>query len=299
VPPPGTPAARRRLADLREQLRTPASHLVDCYFDVDARACPSCPDRHLTRTRYAAYLPEALFRTPEKVRAVLMLVPGGRGGRSRWFLSPVPGKSMFDGGSGGLRTKQRLDAHYAAHPDAAPSIVVALESSGAELNGTVEHLTADVPSHIAATYLPGTPRADIAFGLEGTSSGARALLDAVWARPDAFATLGLTSMACGRLDPRNPHGVGASALEAWAGKLATRHRAGQFFARFAIGARDPLLPCSRALHGLFADAGVLRRDEGWHALPGVAHNYGALDQSWGSQLAWHLAALDAAVHARR
>jgi hypothetical protein len=316
---PGSAGSAERAARLRQELRDGKSHVVDCRLEVSTPRCPTCPDKEIVHTHYTAYLPAALFSRPEQVRSVLLLVPGGRGGRSRWFLSPIPGKGLFDSGSGGLRTKQRVDAYLAAHPDSTPPIAVALETRGAELNGAMNHLTRDIPRHVIETYLPGVPAEQIVFGAEGTSSGARAILEVLWQRPDAFATVGLTAAACGAIDPENEDGPSRGELEAWAATLADRHQRGSFHMRFAIGSHDPALPCSRSLHDLLLgakmfDAIVPRLSncaankrpsdrscdvelDGFVQYAGGTHNYGVLALGYAAQLDWHLAALDKAVRA--
>jgi hypothetical protein len=325
LPKPHSAAAAKRAAELRRAWQAePKSHVLDCRFSIPVRECRHCRGPKLVFASYVIYLPAAIVTDPDRIGAMLMLVPGGNGGRSRPFLSPIPGKTVFHRGSGGLETRQIVDRYLADHPEATPPIVVALDTAGAEYNnGSIEHLTHDLPAHIAKTYL-AREASTLALGVEGISSGAQSILDALYAKPDAFATVGLSCLACGRIASKEGLGsppalvrraprvaIPEEKVVAWAEDLAKRSAHKELFVRFSIGDRDGQLPCTRALHGLFAEVGVVERSEervvrchGKDGAPpcdregsGLAlyenemHHYGILEKSFGAQLRWHLESL--------
>jgi hypothetical protein len=325
LPVPGSKAAEARAAALRaDWLANPRSHVVDCRFYVPLRPCRLCVQELRVHTaHYIAYLPAALSRDPESVRTLLMIVPGGRGGRSRPFLSPVPDKTHFHAGSGGLQTKQRVDAYLAEHPETPPPIVVALETNGDDYNnGRIEHLSSDMPTHVANTFLGGVPLEDLLIGAEGISSGARAILDTLLAKPNTFATAGLTCLSCGMLNPRKASAREQIDFEGFAAKLGERAQATALRMRFSIGSRDGQLACNQALYDLFTEHGVFdgggavrytncrqghegessqcdNEREGWVSYVGEMHHYGLLKKSYPPQLEWHLSALTEVAAARR
>lgn len=332
LPRAGSPEAKARAGRLRSAWQAaPQSHVLDCTFVIPVRNCRHCRGPKLFTAHYAVYLPEAIVTDPDRIGAMLLLVPGGRGGRSRPFLSPVPDKTVFHRGSGGLETRQLIDRYLADHPETTPPIVVALETAGAEYNnGSIEHLTHDVPAHVAKTYLR-RDASTLALGAEGISSGARSILDALFAKPDAFATVGLTCLACGPLASKE--GIGASPalvrrsprntvprdrVVDWARGLADRSAKRELFVRFSIGDRDGQLPCTMALHDLFEELGVVTateervvachgkdgappcdRERGGLALyENEMHHYGILEKSYPAQLRWHLESLTRAASPR-
>ncbi len=323
-PAPGSQEAKKLAALLRiEWLADPKSHVVDCRFHVRFRRCRHClQELRVSTAYYVAYLPAALSRDPKTVRSLLMLVPGGRGGRTRPFLTPVPGKTPWHRGSGGLETKQLVDAYLAEHPDSPPPIVVALESSGGDYNnGRIEHLSHDMPKHMADTYL-GVPHQELLIGAEGISSGARAILETLRLKPDAFATAGMTCMACGVINPRKPGLRDEIDFDGWAEAMGKRARAGKLRMRFSIGTRDGQLSCNEGLRELFAEHGVFDGEQatqyrncnpgydddwqqcdadsgGWATYAGEMHHYGLLKKSHAPQLEWHLSALGEVAAARR
>jgi hypothetical protein len=221
-----------------------------------------------------------------------------------------------------LQTKQQVDRFLAAHPDAAPLIVVSIDTNGAEyVNGSIEHLSCDLPRHLADTYLGGVPLAALTLGAEGISSGARAIVETLHAKPDVFATVGLTCLACGLVDPHNPYARDRFDLDGWARALGERAARGELFVRFAIGSRDGQLPCSRALYELLGEHHVVdlarpahlsgchyghdgepahcdAEADGFVSYVGEMHHYGLLKKSYPPQLRWHLEHL-AEVAARR
>jgi hypothetical protein len=315
--PEGSPEAAELAAALRERFRMePKSHVVDCRFEVPLRNCEHCKGKGDAFGHYIAYLPAALFSEPERVRAMLFLVPGGRGGRSRAFLSPIPGKTFYEQGWGGLRTKQIVDAYLEGRPGAAAPIVVSLESAGSEINnGRIEHLTHDVPRHIAETYLGGAPLSEIAIGAQGISSGGRAITEALFEKPESFHTVALTCMACGVLDTRRPFAFPAAEADAWARALKTRADRGLFSMRFTIGSRDGQKPCSDGLYAFLGERGLFDLESppvysncavgaapseercdverpSWRSYAGEMHHYGLLQKSFAPELEWILGELD-------
>jgi hypothetical protein len=315
-PPLNTPEARVRADELRKRwLSAPQSHVVDCFFAVPQRAdtaqVPTTKEAH-----YAAYLPAALFVTPERVRVALVYSPGGgRGGHSRPFLTEIPGKTIYDIAAGGLGTKYRIDQWLSKHPDASPPIFFALHSNGEEYgNSATEFLTDDVPRHIGAALLGGVEAKDMVVGIEGVSSGARTMMLALRVRPDAFSTVGLSCMACGGVDIRKRRIGSPEEVQAWAMQLGERAKRGDLRMRFAIGSRDNQLPCNKALHEVLGKAGLFDLNravqfheckegvspsestcdyemDGFRVYRGELHDYHFLSRSWQHQLEFHLEAL--------
>jgi hypothetical protein len=269
--------------------------VIDCSLPIQGHRCLGCPLERVAHAYYVAYLPAALFVNPETVRSVLLLVPGGNGGRTRPFMRPIPGRSVYDRGSGGLDTKKLADAFYAARPDASQAIIVALETSGIEHEGgSVEHLGREMPSHIAQTFLPHLAEGDLIRGAEGVSSGAREIMRAAFKNPEAFNTIGLSCMACGGIHPRTQRLAGADELRAFVDVLAARRREGLFDVRFAIGSRDGQLPCNKAYRDLFLERGVLSSSDAgaFTVVEGEKHDFNFLRRSYPAELEWHLTALD-------
>jgi len=322
-PPAGSAEAEQLAAQLRQQwLASPRSHFVDCRFDIASRTGkPWWEDKGRKYQHYVAYLPQALLEDPAKVRGILMLVPGGNGGRSRYFLTELPDRSIFFRGSGGLLVKERTDRFIAAHPKDPQAIVVAIDSSGIDsINGPVEHISYDVPKHIADTYLGAAALDDLALGADGISSGSRVIMQIVWQKPDALNVAGFTCMSCGSIRPSSELALGEpDALLAWAKKLGERKRRGLFDARFTIGSRDGQLPCNLEFRELFAQGGVFADSEpvksdcvaqrprrhrcnlsydGFAITANQAHHYGLLKQAWEAQLSWLLTAMAKAARAK-
>lgn len=317
IPDPGTDAARAKAAALREEWKAaPRSHVVDCRVDFEAG---DPKDPKATRTWYTAYLPAALITDPSKVRSILLLVPGGNGGRTRYFLTPIPRKTIYHKMSGGLETKRITDEWLAAHPGAGAPIIAATNGPALlHTNGPIQFFTQDMPGHLATTYL-GRPLSETALGVEGISSGSRELMATFRERPAAFNTLGLTCMHCRRNDGIDPDKHLGSEVERWAWleTVAQRARDGRLFIRFSVGNRDNQWPCNKEFHDLFVEAGALRKVkprydrcvpdkevgtawcdthwDGFYLVEGAAHHYGLLIQSWQPQLEWHLDRLDKVV----
>lgn len=317
IPQAGSEKARERAQMLREKWQAePRSHVVDCRVDFE----PGDPKNpKATRTWYTAYLPEALIRDPRSVRSLLMLVPGGNGGRTRYFLTPIPRKTIYNKMSGGLETKRHTDDWLAANPGATAPIIVATNGPALlHTNGPIQFFTKDMPEHVASTYLK-RPASEIALGVEGISSGSRELMHAFRAHPAAFNTLGLTCMHCRRnkgIDPDKHLGTDAERW-AWLETVGQRARDGRLHIRFSVGNRDNQWGCNKEFHDLFVEAGALAKGEpryenckegkevgkdwcdthwdGFYLVEGAAHHYGLLLDSWEPQLKWHLERLDKVV----
>ncbi len=296
LPREGSAQAKEQAGALRRAwLDAPRSHVLDCSLPILGHPCPGCPLEPVANVAYVAYLPRALFVAPEAVRSALFLVPGGNGGRARPFTRPIPNRSVYDRGSGGLDTKRRADAFYAAHPAASQAIIVALETSGFEApGGPLNHLARTMPNHVASTFLPHLDEGDLLVGAEGVSSGSREIIRAAFQAPTAFHTVGLSCMACGGVHPKTRRLAGPEELRAFADTLADRRRAGLFDVRFAIGSRDGQLPCNKAFFELFLERGVVSSDDAnaFVVVEGEKHDFNFLRRSYPAQLDWHLAALD-------
>lgn len=290
-PPGGSEAASTSATELeRAWLSGPRSHVVDCSFRLQARECEHCVKQVATLVRYVAYLPERLFRAPQEVESALLLVPGGHGGRSRAFLRPIPGLSVWDRGSGGLDTKALADDLYAARPDLAQSIIVSLENSGIQHgSGAIEFLTFDVAEHLRRTFLP--ERAEpLVLGVDGVSSGAREIVRATRAKPERFRSVGLHCMACGGIHPDRGVLAPRDELLALGRTLAERRASGLFDLRISIGSRDNQLPCNRRWWALFEEAGLVKPEDGelFRVVPGALHDFLFLAQAFPPHLEWHL-----------
>lgn len=317
IPAPGSRRAKKRASKLKKEWsQNPRSHVVDCKFPIPPRRCPGCRGRGAEKAYYTAYLPKDLFTNPERVRSILILIPGGNGGRVRYFLTPIPRKTIYQKMSGGLETKRHVDEYLENHPETSPPIVVALDGAGfLMVNGPTEFLTHDVPTHIAQTYLGRSNLHGIAVGAEGISSGSKATMKAMLSKPDAFHTLGLTCMHCRRfngIDPDKDLGT-PKERTAWLSTLSQRAQRNELHVRFSIGNLDNQWPCNKEFHELFANAGVLQSTDpeytscrrrrkpdtkhcdttwdGFYLYDGQAHHYGLLLDSWVPQLQWHVETL--------
>ena len=315
LPKAGTKAAAERAQALRKAwLDEPRSRLVDCRFKVPKRQCPDCKRRFDPKpSHYTALLPKALFEDPSRVRSMLLLIPGGNGGRVRYFLTPGPGKGMRDAMSGGLETKRHVDEWVAAHPEAMAPIVVALEHNGwGTPNGPMEYITHDVPTHIAQTFMPQVPYNQVAIGTEGISSGSMLMLRALRARPTAFHTVGLTCMFCSSENGIHPVSEANDSQERrdWLAQIKARADQGKLHVRFSVGNGDPGWECNKSHRDLMASAGLfdtaapVHRNckegapegvegcdvhwDGFHLYRDVGHTYAMLIPAWIPQLSWQL-----------
>ena len=326
LPAPGSPEARAKAQRLREEwLARPASHVLECTTRVPHRDCPGCRPVHMkrgsSRAKYGAYIPKALLTRPEEVKSLLLLAPGGNGGRTRYFLTPIPNKHVtLHKRSGGLEVKRHADEFYAAHPDLSESIIVSTDNGGwSKANGHIEYLSRDLPKHVADTFLGGRDHRELALSVEGISRGSRALITALRKKPEAFHAIGLTCLHCGSIG--GPMGgyepdrdlADPEERERWLSTLADRARRGLFHIRFAVGNADVQWTCNKRLHSHLVAGGVLedrppefsncRRDDpkdpkwcdtvwdGFHLYDRMPHHYALLKPSWVPQLQWHLRTL--------
>jgi hypothetical protein len=295
IPPmAGSVASTKRAAELEQAwLHEPRSHVVDCSFRLHARECEHCVKQEATLVRYVAYLPARIFRAPQEVESALLLVPGGHGGRSRAFLRPIPGLSVWDKGSGGLDTKALADDLYARRPELAQSIVVSLENSGIQHgSGATEFLTFDIADHLQKTFLPDRTE-PLALGVDGVSSGAREIVRALRAKPTRFRSVGLHCMACGGIHPDRGFLAPREELLALGRELAQRRAQDLFDLRMSIGSRDNQLPCNRRWWTLFEEAGLFTSKDAelFRIVPGALHDFIFLSQAFPAHLEWHLALL--------
>ena len=291
VPPkPGSIAAKETAAALEKAwLQRPESHVLDCSFRLYPRKCPHCVKQDNTLVRYIVYLPAKTFTEPSRVKSVLLIVPGGHGGRSRAFLRPINGLTVWDKGSGGLDAKSLADAFYAASPDGDQSLVVSLETSGIQHgSGAVEYLTYDIEQHLRTTFLPQNE--PLRIGVDGVSSGAREIIRAAFAKPESFRTIGLHCMACGGIHPERRLLGTRTELLAFAKTLAQSRAQGRFDLRMSIGSRDNQLPCNQAYWALFREAGLVTDSDSdlFRIVPGALHDFLFLAQAFPTHLQWHL-----------
>jgi len=326
---PGYPAFVAELK--RTWLAEPQSRVLDCEVRVEPRTCERC--EHSTRQsfRYGLYLPRRYFEHPEAVKTVLLLVPGGKGGRTRWFLEPTPYKVNKKRLSQGLSLQSRLDTYLADNPEMDPPLVITMDDPGqGYTNGIYEYLRTDLVSHVLQVYLPSKDRADIAFGVDAISSGSRNAAVAFIQDPYAFDTFGWMCTHChltGFAPERYfgwPHSPGDKALAVW----ADRARRGELHMKMSIGKRDRFIGCNREVHELLLDAGVIARThEPYHTrcpegidpshrlsreeaqqcitikpglteYPGIGHSYELMPAAFGEHLNWHIARLTDVARAK-
>lgn len=314
--PPEVGPVRSAAQRLQEEwTKDPKSHVIDCSFTYTKRQCPTCPGRGATQSNYAAYLPEELFTDPGRVTGLLLLVPGGNGGRTRYFLTPIPGKSIHAKKSGGLEVKRHVDEWASKHPKATPPIVIAMDSAGfLSVNGHVEYMTHDLPEHVARVFL-GRRRDTLTVGADGISSGSRAIMAALRDRPGTLRTVGLHCMHCRRfngIDPQRHFGKPA-VRRTWLEGLEALHRAGKLDIKWSVGNRDNQWPCNKEFYDLFVEVGFYKKDpprwgpceegtsestktctvhwDGFDLYNGQGHHYGLMLDSWKPHIAWHLARL--------
>ncbi|MBH25052.1 MAG: hypothetical protein CMH57_11480 [Myxococcales bacterium] len=326
-PMEGSPEAAERVEAIREAwFAEPGSHIVDCRFSFERRDCPDCvplKKRGLVKHGgFIAYIPEALLTEPERVRSLLLLIPGARGGRARYFLTPIPGKSVKDFDYGGLEVKRHLDELIKAHPEYSPPLVVAIDHAGwTTANGPIEFITHDVMRRVVDNFLGGVQLDRLAVGADGISAGARASVMVAARHPDLLNTIGLVSTHCGHA------GLGGGVSASYFGEtpeeqarlldeLVERHREGLFHLRMVQGNRDNW-ECMKSFQQVFVDAGMFPDQEPalsdcrdghdpgpnwcravWPGLELVrdhGHGYEMLLPIWRRQLQWQLEALTSVV----
>lgn len=288
----------------RDWLQHPQSHVVDCSFLIEPRTCPDCRLGSVQRAHYVAYLPKLLFEQPERVHSMLLLIPGGNGGRTRPFMRPIPGHLVYDRGSGGLDTKRLADAFHTEHPELGASLIVALETSGgAYQNGPAEHLAHDLPGHLRSVFLSHLGERKAWLGAEGVSSGAGELYRAAMKHPDAFHTLGFSCMSCSGIDPRKGWLGGEASFQRFAEALSQRRKQGEFELRLAVGELDGQFKCNRALYRGFVATGAAadahEEPQAFQVYPGEKHDFEFLRHSYRDSLYWHLSHLGHKPNSKR
>lgn len=300
----------------------PRSHVLDCAVTLEPRSCEGCqhPSPLYTEFRFGIYLPRSYMLDPSSVKTVLLLAPGGRGGRTRWFLDPAPFRFNKKNFSQGLSVQDKLDAHLASHPDRLAPIVISMDDPGfSYTNGTAEYMTHDLLNHVLAAFLPGKTRADVAFGVDAISSGSKNAALAFIKDPNAFDTFGWMATFCDArgLNPKNvfgPYGAGRSVLEVW----RQRREHGDLYMKFSIGKMDKYIRCNRDLHALFVREGIIEKTHepylqdcphevnangkpirpkdyecktvrsGMTEYAGVGHNFGVMKVAFDEHLYWHV-----------
>lgn len=291
------------------------SHVMDCVVRLPIPGAGR--DRSVS---YTVYLPADYLDRPARLRPVLVLVSGGNGNRTRWFLTP----SRSDGetpGTGGLEMRRRVDAWARENPDAPAPIVVGLDGTSDQFpNGMATFLQRELPEHLVATYLPDHPRARVPFGVECISSGCAELMLALRADPSAYHAVGLLSpyVHPSGIDVNTSFGTGPERA-AFFRALVDRHRAGVFELRFSVGNLDDHLPRAREFYDMLQRAGLYPRGAsptysdcqmrrarpnsshctaawpGFWLYPNVAHHYRALIPAFPPAVEWQLATLNEMV----
>jgi hypothetical protein len=166
------PAYLQRLKD--DWAAHPRSQVLDCEITLTPRSCDICKPHSRLTFRYGLYLPARYLQAPDSIRTLLLLTPGGKGGRTRWFLDPVPYKYNPAHQTQGLSLQRRLDDLLAASPELDPPLVITMDDPGQPYtNGIYAWLTEDLLHHILTSYLPGKSREDVAFGIDAISSGSK------------------------------------------------------------------------------------------------------------------------------
>ena len=304
------------MAQLRaDWLSNPRSHVLDCTVTVEPRTCETCKTKSSApRTfRYGIYIPRQYVENPGQVKTVLLLAPGGRGGRVRWFQNPIAYKMNKSRMSQGLSIQSKLDAHLEMYPELSPPLVITMDDPGlGYTNGTQEYMTDDLVGHVLATYLPGKTRENIAFGIDAISSAAKNAAIAFVSKPEAFDTFGWMCNFCdseGGFDPDRyfRRAKGQRALDVW----FDRAQAGELHMKFSIGKQDKFLACNRRMHSLLVERNIIpdahepfeencKEVEGSTAsacttikpgmteYPGIGHNYSLMPLAFDEHLYWHV-----------
>lgn len=292
-------------------LASPGSHVMDCTLQARAQD----PPHALGAIPYAVYLPEDYLRNPRRNRGVLVMIPGGRGDRTRWFLTAKPG-SLFERGTGGLSLRTHLDRWASEHPGAATPIVVTVDGpTGAWIDGRVEFIGRDLPAHVAATYLPQQRERETPFAVQSISIGAAFTMRAVRRDPARFASIALMGMFCDRKGLLPERDL-APDPEGFYRSLADRVRSGALAVRLSIGRRDTLYECNKRWYSSLQRAGVFARAEqpeyeqcdagtaassatcwarwpGFTVIPRLGHHYAAVVPIFVEDLRWQLDRLSA------
>ncbi|MEL6178002.1 MAG: hypothetical protein AAFS10_03570 [Myxococcota bacterium] len=237
--------------------QTYASHVMDCAFRF-----PWPPEsEELSRPiPYMVYLPSDYLEHPGRRRPLLVLFPGGRGNRTRWFLIPLDYR-FGEKGSGGVKMRWRMDDWADRHPGAPTPLVVSINGPGVFGRGNdVQFLSTILPEHILSTFLPHQTLENTPYGLETISSSGGIGVRALYAHPTQINVLGLNCLACVRagLIPDTHLGPREERM-AITRLLAERKRQGVLDVRFSIGDADAYLGCNRALYNEFLEVGFWER----------------------------------------
>ncbi len=287
------------------------SHVMDCVLRVPIPGA----DRERSTT-YTIYLPADYLDHPTRARPIVLLVSGGNGNRTRWFLTPARSDGETPG-TGGLEVRRRVDEWARANPGAAVPIVVGLDGTSDQFpNGMWAFLEHELPDHLLATYLPNHPRHRIPLGVECISSGCAELSLAMRVNPSAFHAVGLLSpyVHPSGIDLGTTFGTGPQRAALFR-TLVARHREGVFEMRFSVGNLDDHLPRARQWYDMLQRYGLfpatetptysdchLRRARphsshctatwpGFWLYPNVAHHYRALIPAFPPALDWQLQTL--------
>ncbi|MBL8677943.1 MAG: hypothetical protein JNK05_02160 [Myxococcales bacterium] len=301
---------------LRRQLDPSRSHVMDCTLSVRAKD----PPHTLGAISYSVYLPGDYLRHPLRRRGALLMVPGGRGDRTRWFLTPREG-SLYERGTGGLSLRSAVDQWASAHAGASVPLVITVDGpTGRWIDGRVEFIANDLPQHVARTYLPQQREDETPFGVQAISVGAAFTVRAMRAAPTRFSSVALMGLFCDRTGVLPERDLGPD-VDTYYQELASRVRQGAFAMRMSIGRRDPFYECNKRWYFALQSAGVFAaqtdptyercegegppssarcwvRWPGFTGLPRLGHHYAAVVPVFAEDLAWQLDRLDALARSR-
>lgn len=306
-PRQGDPAFASAREGVLRALSPDRSHVMDCTALVRDRD----PPHALGAIAYTAYLPRDYLRSPRRTRGVLLMVPGGRGDRTRWFLTAAAG-SVFERGTGGLSLRAQLDRWADAHRTAAMPVVVTVDGpTGAWIDGREAWIGRDLPAVIAQTYLPHIAERSLRVGVQAISIGAAVTMRAAHQWPERFDAIALMGMFCDArgLSPERDFGADRARFYQ---RLASRIAEGSLAMRMSIGRRDALYECNKRWYfelqraGLFAaqrepayercapeapesTAARWARWPGFTVIPRLGHHYAAVVPIFEEDLAWQLA----------
>lgn len=303
---------------VRRQLDPSRSHVMDCTLSVRAKD----PPHALGAIAYSVYLPGDYLRNPRRRRGALLMIPGGRGDRTRWFLTPREG-SLYERGTGGLSLRSAVDQWASAHAGAGASVPIVITVDGPTgrwIDGRVEFIANDLPKHVARTYLPQQREDETPFGVQAISVGAAFTVRAMRAAPTRFSSVALMGLFCDRTGVLPERDLGPD-VDTYYQELASRVRQGAFAMRLSIGRRDPFYECNKRWYFALQSAGVFAaqtdptyercegegapssarcwvRWPGFTGLPRLGHHYAAVVPVFAEDLAWQLDRLDALARSR-
>ena len=224
------------------------SHVLDCAFRFPWP--PGNEEGEVSRAiPYVIYLPADYLENPNRRRPLLVLFPGGRGNRTRWFLIPLDYR-FGEKGSGGVKMRWRMDDWAARNPGAPTPLVVSINGPGVYGAGNDVNFVSDLlPNHILRTFLPHQDIETTPYGLETISSSGGIGVRALYAHPTRINVLGLNCLACMRAGLIPDNHLGPPEERAPVTQLlAERKREGVLDMRFSIGDADSYLGCNRNLY---------------------------------------------------